>query len=75
MNAKKSRKLRKQLGMTRENHRQKEYGVLKEVKKVVYFQRPDGSMDLKNAVRQTLVNKNLYFYRKTKKNMKRNKGV
>lgn len=75
MNGKKARKLRKQLGMTKENLRQPEYGVIKKVKKNVYFRNNIGELlSPIQTERQVIVNKSLYFYRKVKKEMQKNKG-
>ena len=72
MNARKARKIRKQLGMTKENLRQAEYGALKTVKKVVYFRDGFGQLlPSKEVVRQVVVNKSKYFYRKVKKQFKK----
>jgi len=70
MNQKKARALRKSMGMTKENFRQKEYGVMNKVEKVVYFKNNMGELTPTKTTRYTLVNKNLYLYRKTKKGLK-----
>lgn len=75
MNGKKARKLRKQLGMTVQNMRQPEYGVIKKVKKNVYFRNNIGELlPPMETERQVIVNKSLYFYRKVKKELMKNKG-
>jgi hypothetical protein len=71
MRNKKAKKLRKELGMTKENFRQKDYGVLKEVEKVVYFRNSLGNLTPVKCKRQVIVNRNLYYYRKMKKQMNR----
>lgn len=71
MNQKKARALRKSLGMTKENHRQKEYGTLNKVLKIVYFRDQIGNIKPVKATRTTLVNKNLHFYRRAKKDLKK----
>ena len=72
MNARKARKLRKQLGMTKENLRSPEYGALKTVKKKVYFRNNIGELlPPKEVARQVIVNKSKYFYRKVKKQFKK----
>jgi hypothetical protein len=71
MNAKKARELRQKLGMSKESLRNPEYGVVKQVKKVVYFNNVVGEPTPTEAVRKVIVNKSLYFYRKTKKQLTR----
>lgn len=73
MNAKKARKLRKALGMTKENLTQKEYGAIKHKAKMVYFKDSLGEVVPRKAERFTLVNKNKHYYRKVKKAMKKQK--
>jgi hypothetical protein len=76
MNAKKAKKLRKQLGMTKENLRSPEYGALKTVKKNVYFRNSIGELlPPQEVARQVVVNKSKYFYRKVKKELQKNKGL
>jgi hypothetical protein len=67
MNGKKARKLRKSLGMSNENLRQKEYGVTNKVSKIVYFRNRLGDLNPTKSERQVLVNKNLFYYRQVKK--------
>jgi hypothetical protein len=68
MNGKKARKLRKQLGMTKENLRSPEYGAIKSVKKAVYFRNALGELlPPQQVTRQVVVNKSKYFYRQVKK--------
>lgn len=68
MNQRKARKLRKELGMTKENLRNKDnYNVINKVKKVVYFTDALGQLVPQQAVRAQIVNTNLNFYRKQKK--------
>jgi len=68
MNQKKAKKLRKSLGMTTENLRNKnEYKAVNKVKKVVYFTDRLGQLMPQECVRATIVNPALNFYRKQKK--------
>lgn len=67
MSQKKVKKLRKELGMTAENHRSKEYGVSEKKKKIAYFRNEIGELQPQIVDRMTVVNKNLNFYRKQKK--------
>jgi len=69
MNGKKARALRKSLKMTELNHRQKDYHEIKHDPKTVYFKDNFGRVTMKNVQRVTLINKNLYTYRKMKKDM------
>jgi NACalpha-BTF3-like transcription factor len=69
MNGKKARKLRKQLGMTKENLRSPEYGSIKSVKKTVFFRNKIGGITPQETTRQVLVNKSKYVYRKVKKQL------
>jgi len=71
MNQKKAKKLRKTLGMTVENHRQKDYSVVKATKKVIWVNSPSGGKVPVEAKMETVVNRNLYFYRKHKKELLR----
>lgn len=71
MNGKKARALRKQLGMTKENHRQPEYNVINKIEKVVYFSDKLGQLTPVQTERVVIVNKSLYFYRKAKKELKK----
>lgn len=73
MNAKKARALRKSLGVTKENHRQKDYKVVQKVVRPVYFRGPTGELLPPQFVeKRTVVNTNLNYYRKMKK--KQNRG-
>jgi len=73
MNGKKARKLRKSLGMTRENHVQKDNKGVKHGKKPVYFRDKYGNLLPPQMVeRYTVVNTNLYYYRKAKKQITNN---
>ena len=67
MSQKKVKKLRKELGMTAENHRAKEYGVSEKKQKIAYFRNALGDLQSQIVDRVTVVNKNLNFYRKQKK--------
>lgn len=69
MNQKKARALRKALGMTKENFRQKEYGAIKHPAKIVYFRNGTGDLVPTKAERVTIVNKNLNYYRRAKKEL------
>jgi hypothetical protein len=73
MSQKKLKKLRKSLGMTSLNHTQKELLMVNKTKKIVYFRQPNGELRAVEAVRGTIINKNLNLYRKKKKELKRNK--
>lgn len=75
MSQKQLKKLRKSLGMTGENHKNKDLALINKTKKVVYFRQPDGNVVPVEAVRGTIVNKNLNAYRKKKKELKRNKST
>ena len=68
MNGRKARALRKSLSMSPENHRQKDYKVVNEVVRPVYFRGPTGELLPPQFVKKTvLVNTNLNYYRKQKK--------
>lgn len=67
MSQKKAKKLRKELGMTVENHRASEYGVSQKKQKIAYFRNSTGELESQIVERVTVVNKNLNFYRKQKK--------
>lgn len=70
MNGKKARKLRKSLNMTKANHRVKEYHTIVHDPKVVYFRnKRTGELDMVKTQRGTLINTNLYTYRKMKKDI------
>lgn len=72
MNAKKARKLRKSLGMTTENHRQKDYKVIKQGLKPVYFRDKLGQLLPPQIVeKRQIINTNLNYYRKVKKKLNR----
>ena len=72
MGGKKARKIRKKLGMTKHNLRNPEYGVLKTVKKTVYFKNKLGELSLPMEVeRQVIVNKSVYKYKRVKKELKK----
>jgi len=71
MNQRKARALRKSLGVTKENFRQKEYGVLNKIKKVVYFRNRLGDLTPTTTERKQLINKNLFYYRQMKKKISR----
>jgi len=67
MNQRKARKIRKSLGMTKENFRQKDYKNINPVKKVVYFTNNRGVLVPQETVRTQVINTNLNHYRKVKK--------
>lgn len=74
MSAKNAKKLRKKLGMTKENMKNKE--ELKEintVKKIVYFKNSFGETVPALAERSQVINPNLNYYRKMKKELKKDK--
>lgn len=70
MRNKKAKKLRKQLGMTTENLRQKDYVAVKTVKKIMWVKNKFENSVPIESLRTTLVNRNLNFYRKSKKLLK-----
>lgn len=67
MNAKKARKIRKALAMSKENHTQKDYGSTKQTEKIVYFRNAMGDLVPRKTTRHCVINKNLNYYRKVKK--------
>jgi hypothetical protein len=71
MNQRKARQIRKKLGMTTKNLREKDYAVLKKVKKIVYFRNGRGDLQATPVERQVIANRNLHFYRKAKKQITR----
>ena len=71
MNQKKVKLLRKSLGMTKENNKQKEYNFINKVSKVVYFKDKLGDLNPVHTVRAQVINTNLNFYRKEKKKLQR----
>ena len=68
MNEKKARMLRKALGMTRENHRQKDMSVLKKTNVMTYVADGLGNKKPKVVEKVTYTNGNLAVYRRIKKN-------
>ena len=68
MNGKKARALRKRLGMTKENLRQKDYKAIKQGIKPVYFRDRYGQLLPPQLIeKRQIVNTNLNYYRKVKK--------
>ena len=73
MSAKQAKKLRKALGMTKENMKQKELVEINRKNKVVYFKDNMGDLVQREAVRGQVINPNLNIYRKAKKQLKKGK--
>jgi len=74
MNQRRAREIRKKLGMSKENLRKTEWGSINPVEKIVFFRDPVHGLVRQKVTRVTLVNKNKYFYRKTKKQILRGKA-
>lgn len=71
MRQKKAKALRKSLGMTKENFRQKDYAEINKVQKRVFFRDANGQLVSTMAVRSQVINTNLNFYRRAKKDLKK----
>jgi hypothetical protein len=69
MSGKKHRKLRKELGMSKKNLRDKDYVQINKETKVVYFKNRFGDLKPVETERSQIINGNLNFYRKKKKEM------
>jgi hypothetical protein len=67
MSAKKAKKLRKELGMSKKNLTEPEYKEINETTKVVYFKNNLGELVPQQVTRKQVVNRNKNFYRKQKK--------
>jgi hypothetical protein len=71
MNGKKARALRKSLGMTTANLKEKDLKTIGTVKKIVYFRNRAGGLVPTESVRPKLtINTNLHHYRQAKKALK-----
>jgi hypothetical protein len=71
MSGKKHRKLRKELGVTKENLRQKDLTEINPKEKVVYFKNIFGDLVPQKTTRSQVVNRNLHYYRQQKKKLNR----
>jgi hypothetical protein len=71
MSAKKAKQLRKSLGMTNANLREKDDKVVGTVTKIVYFRNEVGQLVQTKTTRPKLtINTNLHHYRQAKKSLK-----
>lgn len=67
MNQRKARALRKSLGMTKNNLKEKDLVAVNPVEKVVYLRNKAGELIPTKTTRSQIINRNLYYYRKQKK--------
>ena len=61
------RKLRKELGMSKENLKEADVQNINPVVKIVYFRNSLGDLVPQNTTRSQIINRNKNYYRKTKK--------
>lgn len=71
MSQKQVKRLRRGLVMTKENFRQKEHKRINPVTKIVYFRNALGDLTPVEVTRSQVINTNLNFYRRAKKQLKR----
>lgn len=71
MSEKNNRKLRKALGVTRENLKTAEYIDINPVTKIVYFRNRNGELVPTKTTRTQRINRNKLYYRRMKKQLSR----